>query len=67
LGGRGRLISEFEASLVYRMSSRTARVAQRNLVFKKTNNNNNSNNRNKQTKKKEGSDRGVNMAFSVRR
>jgi hypothetical protein len=29
-GGRGRQISEFEASLVYRMSSRTARATQRN-------------------------------------
>jgi hypothetical protein len=34
LGGRGRRISEFEVSLVYRVSSRTARVAQRNLVLK---------------------------------
>jgi hypothetical protein len=34
LGGRGRWISEFEASLVYRMSSRTARAAQRNPVLK---------------------------------
>jgi hypothetical protein len=30
LGGRGRRISEFEASLVYKVSSRTARVTQRN-------------------------------------
>jgi hypothetical protein len=29
LGGRGRWISEFEASLVYRVSSRTARATQR--------------------------------------
>jgi hypothetical protein len=29
-GGRGRWISEFEASLVYRVSSRTARATQRN-------------------------------------
>jgi hypothetical protein len=35
LGGRGRRISEFEASLVYRVSSRTARTAQRNPVSKK--------------------------------
>ena len=35
LGGRGRLISEFEASLVYRVSSRTARATQRNPVLKK--------------------------------
>jgi hypothetical protein len=36
LGGRGRRISEFEASLVYRVSSRTARATQRNPVLKKT-------------------------------
>jgi hypothetical protein len=34
LGGRGRWISEFEASLVYRVSSRTARAIQRNPVSK---------------------------------
>jgi hypothetical protein len=34
LGGRGRRISEFEASLVYRVSSRTARTIQRNPVSK---------------------------------
>jgi hypothetical protein len=35
-GGRGRRTSEFEASLVYRVSSRTARAIQRNPVLKKT-------------------------------
>jgi hypothetical protein len=34
LGGRGRQISEFKASLVYRVSSRTARATQRNPVLK---------------------------------
>jgi hypothetical protein len=34
LGGRGRGISEFEASLVYKVSSRTARATQRNPVSK---------------------------------
>jgi nitrogen fixation protein FixH len=34
LGGRGRWISEFEASLVYKVSSRTARPIQRNPVSK---------------------------------
>jgi hypothetical protein len=34
LGGRGRRISEFEASLVYRVSSRTAKATQRNPVSK---------------------------------
>ena len=35
LGGRGRRISEFKASLIYKVSSRTARVTQRNPVSKK--------------------------------
>jgi hypothetical protein len=34
LGGRGRRISEFEASLVYRVISRTARATQRNPISK---------------------------------
>jgi hypothetical protein len=34
LGGRGRQISEFKATLVYRVSSRTARATQRNPVSK---------------------------------
>jgi hypothetical protein len=33
--GRGRQISEFKASLIYRASSRTARAIQRNHVLKK--------------------------------
>jgi hypothetical protein len=36
LGDRGRQTSEFEASLVYKVSSRTARATQRNPVPKKT-------------------------------
>jgi hypothetical protein len=43
LGGRGRQISEFKASLVYKVSSRTARDTQRNPVSK---------NQNKQTNNK---------------
>jgi hypothetical protein len=35
LGGRGRWISEFEASLVYRVSPRTGRATQTNPVSKK--------------------------------
>jgi hypothetical protein len=35
LGGRGRRISEFEASLVYKVSARTARATQRNPVSEK--------------------------------
>jgi hypothetical protein len=34
LGGRGGWISEFEASLDYRVSSRTPRATQKNLVSK---------------------------------
>jgi hypothetical protein len=34
LGGRGRRISEFEANLVYRVSSKKARATQRNPVSK---------------------------------
>jgi hypothetical protein len=37
LGGRGRQISEFEASLVYKVNSRIARAAQRNPISKKPN------------------------------
>jgi hypothetical protein len=44
VGGRGRQISEFEDSLVYRVSFRTVRVTQRNPVLKNNNNNNNNNN-----------------------
>jgi hypothetical protein len=39
LGGRGRRISEFKASLVYRVSSKTARTIQRNPVPKNKNKN----------------------------
>jgi hypothetical protein len=35
LGSRSRQISEFEASLVYRVSFRTARATQRNNVSEK--------------------------------
>jgi hypothetical protein len=48
LGGRGRRISEFEASLVYTVSSRTARAIQRNPVSKKQNK---TKHNNKKTKK----------------
>jgi hypothetical protein len=34
LGGRGRRISEFEASLVYRVSSRTARATEKPCLEK---------------------------------
>jgi hypothetical protein len=47
LGGRGRWISEFEASLVYKVSARTARATQRNPVSK------NKKTKNKKTKKQQ--------------
>jgi hypothetical protein len=50
LGGRGRQISEFKASLVYKVSFRTARAPQRNPVSKKqkqTNKNKKQNNNKK--------------------
>jgi hypothetical protein len=53
LGGRGRRISEFKASLVYKVSSRTARAIQRNPVSKtkQTNKQNRTRNQNRnQTK-----------------
>jgi hypothetical protein len=39
MGVRGREISEFKASLVYRVSSRTARAIQRNPASKNKNKN----------------------------
>jgi hypothetical protein len=51
LGGRGRWISEFEASLVYKMSSRIARAIQRNPVSKTKKQNKTKRKENKQTKK----------------
>jgi hypothetical protein len=49
LKGRGRQISEFVVSLVYRVSSRKARATQRNPVSKNQNKQTN-----KQTKNKKG-------------
>jgi hypothetical protein len=51
LGGRGRQISEFEASLVYKVSSRTARAIKRNPVSKnKTKQNRTEQNRTEQNR-----------------
>jgi hypothetical protein len=53
LGGRGRWISEFEAILVYKVSSRTARAIQRNPVSKnKTKQNKTKQNKTKKKKVK---------------
>jgi hypothetical protein len=52
LGGRGRRISEFKASLVYRVSSRIARAIQRNPASKKQKQKQNkTKNRNKKKRK----------------
>jgi hypothetical protein len=54
LGGRGRWISEFEASPAYSLSSRRARAIQRSPVSKnqkKPKTKNNKQTKNKQTKK----------------
>jgi hypothetical protein len=51
LGGRGRQISEFEASLVYKVSAMIIRVTQRNPVSENNNNNNNKKKQNKKHKK----------------
>jgi hypothetical protein len=57
LGGRGRRISEFKASLVYRVSSRTARAIEKPCLektkTKQTKNNNNNNNKRKQDTSRE--------------
>jgi hypothetical protein len=53
LGGRGRRISEFEASLIYRVSSRTARATQRNPVSNKNKNKNKKKPKNNKTKTKQ--------------
>jgi hypothetical protein len=52
LGGRGRWISEFEASLVYKVSSRTARTTQRNPVSKKQQQQKKKKKKNKQKKER---------------
>jgi hypothetical protein len=48
----GRQISEFEASLVYKVSSRTARAIQRNPISKKQTNKQTKNKKQKTTTKK---------------
>jgi hypothetical protein len=54
LGGRGRGISEFEASLLYKVSSRTARAIQRNPVSNQ--------NKTKQTNKQKTIDHQANLS-----
>jgi hypothetical protein len=52
LGDRGRRISEFKASLVYSVSSRTARATHRNPVSKNKTNQTKKQIKNQKTKKK---------------
>jgi hypothetical protein len=52
LGGRGRQISEFEASLVYKVSSRTARSIQGKPVSKTNKQKTKNKNKNKKNKNK---------------
>jgi hypothetical protein len=68
LGGRGRRISEFKASLVYKVSSRTARAIQRNPVSKNKQTNKQTNrlqsetlSQNKRKKKKRKSKQASNL------
>jgi hypothetical protein len=53
LGGRDRRISEFKASLVYKVSSRTARATQRNPASKKQNKTKKKKKKKKKKRKKE--------------
>jgi hypothetical protein len=57
LGGRGRRIFEFQASLVYKVSSRRARDTQRNPISKNKQTKNKQTNKNKQTKNKKKKER----------
>jgi hypothetical protein len=52
LGGRGRQISEFKASLVYRVSSRTASATKKNPVLKTKTKTKNKNKKQKTKKNK---------------
>jgi hypothetical protein len=71
LGGRDRQISEFEASLIYKVSSRTARAIQRNPVSKKQKKQNkkqnkkNPKNKKKKEKEKKGRKEGIPVTDSV--
>jgi hypothetical protein len=59
LGGRGKWISELEASLVYRVSSRTARATQSNPVSK------NKKTKNKKNKTKQNNKKRMKRKFSI--
>jgi hypothetical protein len=57
LWGRDRQISEFKASLVYTVSSRTARATQRNPVLKKNKQTKNKNKKERETERQREKER----------
>jgi hypothetical protein len=63
LRDRGRQISEFKASLVYRVSSRTARAIQRNPVSKNKTKQQKKKKRKKEKKKKKDKLSHINRSF----
>ena len=63
MGGRGRWISEFEANLVNKVSSRTARAIQRNPVSKNKQNKTKQNKKKEKKKKKERERRETNIVY----
>jgi hypothetical protein len=67
LGGRGRWISEFESSLVYRVSSRTARATKRNPVSEKPKKKKKKRKRKKKKKKRNYNKMSFKPASKVRR
>jgi hypothetical protein len=65
LGGRGRWISEFKASLVYKVSSKIARATQRNPVSKQTKKKTKNKKQNKTKKMFMGGGMQENMAYCL--
>jgi hypothetical protein len=67
LEGRGRRISEFEASLVYKVSSRTARAIQRNPVSKNKHTKTKQTNKQKRIKEESNTDNEENILQRLKR
>jgi hypothetical protein len=65
LGGRGRRISEFEASLVYRVSSRTARTIYRETLSRKTKPNQNKTKNPKERKKERKKEKSLRLKLAI--
>jgi hypothetical protein len=66
LGGRGRQISEFEPSLVYRVSSRTAGATQRNKNKNKNKNKKQKKNTTKKQQQEKMISSGANLADNIK-